>query len=410
MDTSVIVVIIISLLSSAFFSGMEIAFIASNKLLLEIDKKQSKLYNHIFSVFLDHPSQYIASILVGNNVALVIFSLFMSRLLYPSGEGNLFVETLVSTIVVIFTAEFLPKAVVRSSPNIYLRIFAVPLYVLYLIFYPFARFTSLLSSLILRIFGFKVQGGAISENFDKVDLQSLVQSEIEAPTPTDNEIRLFQNALDFSEVKVRHCMIPRVDITAFDIDGRVEDLTKLFIGTKFSRIPIYRDSIDNIVGYASSRQLFERPSSVADMLRPTIYAPQSAPVQRLLEEFIKTRRSIAVVIDEFGGTAGMVTLEDILEEIFGEIDDEHDASYLVEKRLNDNEYLFSGRLEIEYLNEKWGLDIPEAESYDTLAGYVLDHSGEIPAVGDHFQVGDFMLRVVKASGSRISLIKLTIEK
>lgn len=410
MDTSVIVVIIVSLLSSAFFSGMEIAFIASNKLLLEIDKKQSKLYNHIFSVFLDHPSQYIASILVGNNVALVIFSLFMSRLLYPSGEGNLFVETLVSTVVVIFTAEFLPKAVVRSSPNAYLRIFAVPLYVLYLIFYPFARFASILSSLILRIFGFKISKGGGSENFDKVDLQSLVQSEIEAPTPTDNEIRLFQNALDFSQVKVRHCMIPRVDITAFDIAGHVEELTKLFIGTKFSRIPIYRDSIDNIVGYASSRQLFERPASVADMLRPTSYAPQSAPVQRLLEEFIKTRRSIAVVIDEFGGTAGMVTLEDILEEIFGEIDDEHDASYLVEKRLSDNEYLFSGRLEIEYLNEKWGLNIPEAESYDTLAGYVLDHSGEIPAVGDHFQVGDFMLRVVKASGSRISLIKLTTDK
>lgn len=410
MDSSVLVIIIISLIFSAFFSAMEIAFIASNKLLLEIDKKQNKLYNHIFSIFQRSTSQYITSILVGNNVALVLFSMFMSRLLYPSGDGNILIETLVSTVTVIFTAEFLPKAIVRNSPNLYLRIFAVPLYVFYWIFYPFARFASLLSRLLLRLFGFKIREGSSGENFDKVDLQSLVQSEIQADTPTENEIKLFQNALDFSDVKVRDCMIPRVEISAFDIKQSVAELTELFIQTKFSRIPVYENSVDNIVGYASSRQLFEEPQSVAQMLRPMIYTPQSAPVQRLLAEFIKTRRSIAIVIDEFGGTAGMVTLEDILEEIFGEIDDEHDAAYLVEKVLSTNEYLFSGRLEIDYLNEKYDLNIEESDHYETLAGYMLHQSGEIPQVGYQQTIGNITMRVVKCGGSHISLIKIMTKK
>lgn len=408
MDSSVVIVILVSLVFSAFFSAAEIAFISSNKLLIEIDRKQSPIFERIVGVFLRSPSQYISSILVGNNIALVVFSLFMSRLLYPSGEGNLLIETLVSTIVVIFVAEFLPKALVRSSPNFYLRIFAAPLSVFYWLFYPFASFTSWLSRAILRLLGFRIARNTGVTAFDKVDLQSLVQSEIESPTPTDNEIKLFQNALDFSQVKVRECMIPRVDITAFDIEGSVEELSRVFVKTKFSRIPLYRTSIDNIVGYASSRQLFENPASVEDMLREPIYAPESGSVQRLLSEFIRTRRSIAVVIDEFGSTAGMVTLEDILEEIFGEIDDEHDADYLVDKSTGQGEYLFSGRLEIEYLNSKYDLKIPERDEYDTLAGYLLNLSGEIPSVGEVFHADGFTMRVVKASVSRVSLIKLTL--
>ncbi|MEG0655946.1 MAG: hemolysin family protein [Mucinivorans sp.] len=375
---------------------------------MEIDKKHSAVYERIVNVFLSSPAQYISSILVGNNIALVVFSLFMSRLLYPAGGGNLIVETLVSTVVVVVVAEFMPKALVRSAPNFYLRIFIVPLYFFYWLFYPIARFATFLSRVLLRMVGLRVEKRDEVENFDKNDLQYLVQSEIESPTPTDNEIKLFQNALDFSQVKVRDCMIPRVDITAIDINDPVADLGQLFVKTKFSRIPIFRDSIDNIVGYASSRQLFEHPSSVQDMLRPTIYTPQSASVQRLLAEFIKTRRSVAVVIDEFGGTAGMVTLEDVLEEIFGEIDDEHDADYLVDKTIADGEYLFSGRLEIEYLNEKYDLKIPERDDYDTLAGYLLYNSGEIPSVGEVFDVDGLQLRVVKGSVSRVSLIKVTV--
>lgn len=411
MDTSILVIIIISLLTASFFSAAEIAFISANKLLIEIDKKQSPLYGRIVSVFLASPSQYIVAILVGSNVALVVFSLFMSRLLYPQGDGNMVVETLVSTIVVIIIAEFLPKALVRTAPNSFLKICAVPLLVFYYVLYPVAHFASFLSRALLRLLGLKVDRDSDeADNFDKVDLQSLVQSQIESPEPTDNELKLFRNALDFSEVKVRDCMIPRVDITAFDIEDNVRELSRLFVKTKFSRIPIYKGSIDNIVGYASSRQLFENPTTVEQMLRPTIYTPESASVQNLLAEFIKTRRSVGIVIDEFGGTAGMVTLEDILEEIFGEIDDEHDADYLVDKTISEREYLFSGRLEIEYLNQKYDLKIPEKDDYDTLAGFLLYNSGEIPAVGDVFDVDGLRLRVVKVSASRVSLIKVTINK
>ncbi|MEG0467846.1 MAG: hemolysin family protein [Mucinivorans sp.] len=407
MDSSIIVIIIVSLVLSAFFSAAEIAFISSNKLLLEIDKKHSPLYERIVTVFLASPAQYISSILVGNNIALVVFSLFMSRLLYPMSDGNLAVETLVSTVIVVFVAEFLPKALVRSAPNFYLRIFAVPIYFFYWVFYPIASFATFLSRALLRMVGLRADRSVEVENFDKNDLQYLVQSEIESPTPTDNEIKIFQNALDFSQVKVRDCMIPRVDITAFDIKDSVAQLSAVFVKTKFSRIPVFRHSIDNIVGYASSRQLFESPVSVEAMLRPTIFTPPGASVQRLLAEFIKTRCSVAVVIDEFGGTAGMVTLEDILEEIFGEIDDEHDADYLVDKTIKDGEYLFSGRLEIEYLNEKYELNIPESDDYDTLAGYLLHHSGEIPSVGEVFDIDGLRLRVVKCSVSRVSLINVT---
>lgn len=411
MDTSILVIIIVSLLTAAFFSAAEIAFISANKLLIEIDKKQSPLYGRIVSVFLASPSQYIVAILVGSNVALVVFSLFMARLLYPNGDGNMVVETLVSTVIVIIIAEFLPKALVRTAPNMFLKICAVPLLAFYYILYPVAHFASVLSRALLRLMGLKVNRNSDeAENFDKVDLQSLVQSQIESPEPTDNELKLFRNALDFSEVKVRDCMIPRVDITAFDIEDSVRELSRLFVKTKFSRIPIYRDSIDNIVGYASSRQLFENPTSVEQMLRPTIYTPESASVQQLLSEFIKTRRSVGIVIDEFGGTAGMVTLEDILEEIFGEIDDEHDADYLVDKTISEGEYLFSGRLEIEYLNQKYDLKIPERDDYDTLAGFLLYNSGEIPTVGEMFNVDGLRLRVVKGSVSRVSLIKVTTNK
>lgn len=402
----VLVVVIVSLVLSAFFSGMEIAFVSSNKLLLEIDKKQNKLYDHIASIFLRRPAQYITSILVGNNIALVIYSLFMSRLLYPSGEGNFVVETVVSTLVIIFTAEFLPKAIVRTAPNFYLRIFAVPLFVFYLLFYPVAVSATWVSSMLLRIFGIKVHGGEMAVNFDKVDLQSLVSQEIEAETPTDNEIKLFQNALDFSELKVRDCMVPRVEITALEQDDSMEELRDLFIKTKFSRIPIYRDTIDNVVGYASSRQLFESPKSILQMLREPIYTPESASVQRLLSEFIRSHRSLAIVIDEFGGTAGMVTIEDILEEIFGEIDDEHDDNYLVEKQLPDGEYLFSARLEIEHINSDYGFSIPEREQYETLAGYILFNSEDIPVIGEQFTLDGMTISVVRSTDTRISLVRI----
>lgn len=405
----IIVVIIVSLLLSAFFSGMEIAFVSSNKLLLEIDKKQNRVYNHIASLFLRRPAQYITTILVGNNIALVFYSLFMSYLIYPDGGGNYLVETAISTLVIIFTAEFLPKAVVRTAPNLYLRLFAIPLYVFYLLFYPIAIAATWLSRLLLRIFGINVSSSTISSGFSKVDLQSLVTQEIETETPTDNEIKIFQNALDFSDLKVRDCMVPRVEITAIEDSDSISDLREMFIRTKFSRIPVYRGTIDNIVGYVSSRQLFENPSSISSMLRAPIYTPESASVQRLLSDFIHSHRSLAIIIDEFGSTAGMITTEDILEEIFGEIDDEHDERYLVEKDLGNGEFLFSARCEIEQLNAQYDLKIPERDDYETLAGYILHHCQDIPAASDQFTLDGLTIRIVRSSKKRISLVKIQKE-
>lgn len=408
MDGAVISVIVVSLILSAFFSAMEVALTSSNKLLLSIDNSSSRFTAYVVRLFADAPANFLSSTLVGNNIALVVFSLFMSRLLYPVGEGNLLVETLVSSGVVIFTAEFLPKAIVRSAPNFYLKIFLVPAYFFYLLFYPVSRFCTYVSRLVLRIFGMRLASGAPARSFDMVDLQSLVEDEINSEAPTENEMKIFHNALDFSAIKVRECMVPRVEITALDIEDSIEELQQMFVRTKFSRIPIYRDTIDTIVGYASSRQLFDSPQAIAQMLREPIYVPGSGSAKWLLEEFIRTRRSLAIVIDEFGSTAGMVTTEDILEEIFGEIDDEHDADYLVEREVSKGEYLFSGRVEIEHINSQYGLEIPERDDYETLAGYVLYNVGEIPTVGESFDLDGFSLTVERGSSRRISLIRLRI--
>lgn len=407
MEGSIIAVIVISLVLSAFFSAMELALTSANKLLLSIDQSSNRFTAYVMRLFRDAPADFLPTMLVGNNIALVVFSLFMSRLLYPDAQqSNLLVETLVSTGVVIFTAEFLPKAIVRSAPNFYFKIFLLPAYFFYLLFYPISRFCAFLSRMILRILGIKIDKGAPIRSFDRVDLQSLVEGEINSEAPTENEMKIFHNALDFSAIKVRQCMIPRVEITAFDIEGDIAEFQQLFVKTKFSRIPIYRGTIDTVVGYASSRQLFDQPSSVEAMLREPIFVPGSGSAKWLLEEFIRTRRSMAIVIDEFGSTAGMVTTEDILEEIFGEIDDEHDNDYLVEREIAPGEYLFSGRVEIEHLNAEYGLSLPERDDYETLAGYVLYNVGEIPSVGESFSLDGMTLTVERGNSRRISLLKL----
>lgn len=408
-------IIIIALLVSAFFSGMEIAYFSSNKLRLEIQKKQSGVYNHISTLFARHPGQYLSTILVGNNIALVVYSMFMSQALQKyvmGGSSNFAVETLVSTLIIIFVAEFLPKAIVKSNPNLYLRIFSVPLYVCYLLFYPLARFATLLATGLLRVFGLRLSAEPTMGGFDKIDLALLVDqaADTKNQTSNENELKMLQNALDFSDLRVRECMIPRVDIQAIDIDTPVDELRKLFIKTCFSRIPVYRDSVDTIIGYVHSRELFSNPSSVSDIMRQTIFVPESAGVQKLLSQFIKSHKSLAVVIDEFGSTAGMVTIEDILEEIFGEIQDEHDAAYLVDKRVSDDEFVFSGRLEIDYLNAEYGLNLPEAEHYETLAGLILDHCQDLPVVGQVVEFGNLRITVLRASTSRISLVKLQVER
>ncbi len=413
-----LIVVIVSLLLSAFFSGMEIAFLSSNRLKLEIEKKHNRAFAYIADLFGRHSGQYITTLLVGNNIALVVYSMFMSRLIQglfgldPGSESRFFflVETLISTVVIIFTAEFIPKAVVRINPNFYYRIFAVPLYIFYLLFYPVGKLVTFLATLLLRIFGLKINTRQSTHSFDRTDLEHLLDEASESKTEHENEkeIKLFQNALDFSELLVRDCMVPRVEIEAIDREGTIEELTARFVDTRFSRLPVYEGTIDHIVGYVTTKSLFMRPGSIDEILKQVEYVPESMPVEKLLAAFIKQHLSMAVVIDEFGGTAGMVTIEDILEEIFGEIEDEHDDQYLVEKRVGEREFVFSGRLEVEYLNEKYALGIPETEDFDTLAGYVIAHHEGIPTPGEVILTDTMRIKVLRGDASRVELLRVTL--
>ena len=416
---SICLVVLISLLVSAFFSGMEIAFLSSNKLKLEIEKKKSSVFGFIADLFAKYPGQYITTILVGNNIALVVYSLQMSALIryllsqagIPAGSGGAFaVETIVSTVVIIFVAEFIPKAIVRLNPTSYYKTFAVPVYFFYLLFFPLAKLTTLVSIGILKLAGLPLKRDQSIASFDREDLAHLLDEAAEdnESNQTDKDIRLFQNALDFSESSVRDCMVPRVDIEGVERHRSVEEATQQFIGTQFSRLPVYEDTIDNIIGYVTTNSLFRYPKTIDEIINKVDYVPESMPAQRLLTTFIKKRHSMAVVIDEFGGTAGLVTLEDILEEIFGEIEDEHDSQDLVEKKVNDSEYLFSGRLEIDYINEKYRLGLPESEAYDTLAGYVIDRFQGIPSVGETILADNKRIKVLRTDASRLELLRVTI--
>ncbi len=414
-----IIVVIVSLMFSAFFSGMEIAFLSSNKLKLEIEKKQSRVFNFIAGLFSRHAGQYITTILVGNNIALVVYSMFMSRLIQHwlgvTADGELsgvsfLIETVVSTVIIIYTAEFVPKAVVRLNPNFYYRTFAVPLYLLYLLFFPIAKIVTFIVTLLLRMFGLPMNVHQSLGSFDRVDLEHLLDEASESDQECENEkeIKLFQNALDFSDLLVRDCMVPRVDIEAIDRHSSVSELTERFIDTHYSRLLVYEESIDNIIGYVNTKTLFRRPETIDSMIKQVDYVPESMPVQKLLTSFIKQHHSVAVVIDEFGGTAGMVTIEDILEEIFGEIEDEHDDHYLVEKKTGDQEFILSGRLEVKYLNEKYRVGIPESDDYDTLAGYVIDRYQGIPGTGETIVTDAMKIRVLRVDASRVELLRVTL--
>ncbi len=406
MDCSLIVLAVVSLIFSAFFSALEVAFTASNTLLLTLEESENKTISFFQDIFRRNPSNFLTSVLVGNTLSLICFCLVVCRILSEIGYGSEFLEVLVVCVIVVFVAEFLPRLVVLRAPAVYYRALVIPAFIFYLLFYPLSTFCGWISWLVLKCFGSKVQRGVLLKGFDSSDLQSLVEEEIAQSTPLENELRLMHNALDFSQVRVRDCMVPRVEIEAMDIEGSVEDLRRLFVSTKFSRIPIYRDSVDTIVGYASSRQLFESPESIADMLRVPLYVPSSGLVKSLLEEFIRARKSMAIVIDEFGATAGLITTEDILEEIFGEIDDEHDADFFVGKELAEGEYLLSGRATLEELSEMFGIVIPESEDYETLAGYLLLMIGDLPSIGVEYSYGEYSFVVERVSRQRVSLVRV----
>ncbi len=412
-----LIFILLSLLLSAFFSGMEIAFVSSNKLRLELDIKQGHLTSRIISIFSSRPGDYIATMLVGNNIALVIYGILMALILepfislYTSSESSiLIIQTIISTLIILFTAEFLPKTLFRLSPNTALRIFAVPGLVFYILLYPVTRLTIAISGFLLHhLLRIPRSNDANSGVFGKIDLDNLVNegnAEQTHPDDPEQEIKLFQNALDFSNVKLRDCMVPRTEIVAFDESVSMEELRSKFIETGLSKILIYKESTDNIIGYINSKELFKNPQDLASMIMSLPIVPETMPANKLLQSFIRDHKSISVVVDEFGGTSGIVTMEDILEEIIGEIEDEHDTSELTEDQLNEFEYIFSARHEIDYLNEKYRLNIPESDDYETLAGLILFHYENIPKINDRIHIDGFVFRILDVSETRIELIHL----
>ena len=414
--TATLSVILICLLLSAFFSGMEIAFLTSNKLRIEIDKSKKGVTQALIDLFISHSGMYITTLLVGNNVVMVIYGIFMSDLLVKQFEFlhlsigvELFVETLVSTLIILVFAEFLPKTVFRLRSNLFLKLFSVPVFLFYLLFFPLSYFSVWLGGWLLRIFtGRKLGHKEPNRAFGKVDLNNLIEEgEVNARQEEEmHEIKLFRYALDFSEVKLRECIVPRPDVVALSIDSSIEELTQLFIDTGLSRILIYKESIDDIIGYVHISTLFKDPPTIAKALSRVLIVPETMSAQRLLNLFIRDQKSVAVVVDEFGITAGIVTIEDIMEEIFGEIEDEHDHLNLKEVMISEQEYIFSGRLEVDYLNEKYHLDLEEREEYETLAGLVLYFNQSIPQEGETIVVNNLTFKILSVKNARIEEIKV----
>lgn len=414
-------VITIAILFSAFFSGMEIAFISANRLRLELDKKQNVVFSSLISLFTQYPGQFIATMLVGNNVALVIYGIAFADLLDPflkkyfeSETLVLLLQTIISTMLILATAEYLPKALFRINPNRILKIFTVPIAFFYFLFYPITKFSITVSKLVLKIF-LNAQIKKVDEKivFSRIDLDHFVNEQESKSAPQteeeiENEVKLFKNALDFSTVKLREVMVPRTEIVALDIDSTVEELHRKFVETGYSRILFYKDNTDNIVGYVHQSVIFTNPKTIHEHLRKVLIVPETMPANKLLRKFFQERLSIAIVVDEFGGTSGMVTSEDILEEIFGEIEDEHDTVDLIMKKISDNEYILSGRLELDDLNENFNLEFPEKENFETLAGFILSHYESIPKVNTIINIGFFQFRILKATNTKIELVNLKV--
>jgi CBS domain containing-hemolysin-like protein len=412
-----ILIILCMVLTSAFFAGMEIAFLSANKLRIELESNQGFLSARILSFFLKKPQRFITTSLVGNNVALVVYGIFTAELLEPhiaawvgSQVAQVTLNVFLSTMVIVFTAEFLPKALFRASPNMILNLLAIPFFIFYLILYPAVYLTVGLAEFILKvIFRRPVQQDKVS--FGRVDLDNYVSqftSNQKAGEQFDHEITIFKNALDFSEVKVRECMIPRTEIVAMDIKTSMQVLKERFIETHLSKILIYQDKSDNIVGYVHSSKMFLNPEVMRDIMLPVSIVPESMAAKDALSLLRQQRKSLAIVVDAFGGTAGMLTIEDLMEEIFGEIEDEHDKEELVEKVIDENEFLFSGRIEIDYINEVYKLNLPVGEDYETLAGLILNVHGSVPRKNEVIRYEHFEFLIQGVTSSRIDLVKLTV--
>ncbi len=420
------IIIIISLVFSAFFSGMEIAFISANKIHIEIEKKQEGLLAKILVRLTKKPSKFIATMLIGNNIALVIYGLFMGEALMnwfqtmlPSSSAflqlmltdfSLLTQTILSTFVILITAEFLPKVLFQIYANSLIKILAVPAYFFYLLFSPFSDFVIRISDLILKAF-FKTAGDDVQLVFSKMELGDYITEQMETvmeEDDLDSEIQIFQNALEFSAVKAREVMVPRTEIIAVEINESPKTLAKLFTETGLSKILIYKETIDNIIGYIHSYELFKKPKTIKSILLPVEFVPETMLIQDILNVLTKKRKSIAVVLDEYGGTSGIMTVEDIVEELFGEIEDEHDSTDLLEEQIGENSYKFSARLEVDYLNEQYKLELPESEEYETLGGLIVNETGEIPEKDTEIQIAQFVFNILEVSSTKIDVVSLQI--
>lgn len=418
MDSSITIGISISLILSAFFSGLETAFVAANRLQIELDRKQGLFSGRLLSFFLKQEEHFITAMLIGNNIALVIFGIYFALLVEPfiilyitsNTILVLFIQSLLSTLLLVFTAEFIPKSLFVRSPNFYLRLFSLPLLLSYFILWPTTMILSFLTRGMLRLFTRKEH--AEKPALGRVDLDHYVKKATDGKTPDEDlehEVRIFKNALEFNKVKIRDCMIPRTEMVAMDVQSDLNTLREKFIETELSKIIIYKENIDNVIGYVHSYELFRNPENVQSALLPLSHVPESMAAQTLLQEFIRQHRTVAIVVDEFGGTAGMITIEDVIEEIFGEIEDEHDVETLTEERIQENEFLLSGRLEIDYLNEQYALGFPEDESYETLAGYILTLTTDLPDENTHLETEKHEILIEKMADNRIELIRVKLK-
>lgn len=411
MDNSIIIIISM-LIFSAFFSGMEIAYISSNKVHIAIEKKQNDFLAKVLKRLTKRPSKFIATMLVGNNIALVIYGFYMGEFLmrFINLEGfiALIIQTIISTLIILFTAEFLPKVFFQIYANNLVKFFAVPAYFFYLLFSVISEFVIWISDKILKVF-FKTEGDTVQLSFSKIELGNYISEQMETIEKTDeidSEIQIFQNALDFSDVKSREVMIPRTEVVAVNIYTTPKELSERFTKTGLSKILIYKENIDDILGYVHSFELFKKPTSLRKILIPVVFVPETMLVKDVLNILTKKSKSIAVVIDEYGGTSGIITVEDIIEELFGEIEDEHDSLVLTETKINNKHYIFSARLDVDYINETYKLKFPEKENYETLGGMIVNYMEEIPEQDEIIEIEGYIFNILEVSNTKIELVEV----
>jgi len=412
-----IIIILISIILSAFFSGMEIAFVSANKLHIELEKKREGFIPKILNIITQKSSKFITTMLVGNNISLVIYSYYMGVFLVKTlslesynNFSVLLIQTFISTIIILITAEFLPKAIFRIYANEVLKLFVVPAYVFYILFHFFSEFITIISDFFLRVF-FKTDADEQQTEFSKEELGNYISEQLETGNDEDHidsEIQIFQNALDFQNVKAREVMVPRTEIIAVELHEKVAHLKKIFIDSGLSKVLVYKSSLDDVIGYVNAFELFKKPKTIKSILLPIEIVPESMMINDVLNNLMKKRKSVAIVVDEYGGTSGMITLEDIVEELFGEIEDEHDTQEFLEKMVSDNEFTFSARLEVDYLNEEYDLNIPKSEAYETLGGFIIDHTESIPKENEIVSIEHFEIKIIKVSSAKIEEVFLKI--